>query len=139
MGYVMPAMILALLLALIALYVGNSVGAVVGVIAAEEDGIHEPMEDRTRFADFVRTPEFPLFLLTAVVVAGGVNWSIAIPLCLAGLLILRLPKYLGMWPQAVAINAEWQVYAAVAASSAHSLAGAMAMFTIGAGAAWLLG
>ena len=66
-----------------------------------------------RFSDFARKPQFILLLLTAIGAAEGVRLRVALPLCLAGLSISRLPKYIGLWPRATEMGAEWQVILAV--------------------------
>lgn len=134
----MLATLLALLIAFGALYLANVVGNVVNAICHAEAEIKEPIPDDRGFADYACTPDFLLLLSTAAVASQGASWSVGIPLCLAGLSIARLPKYICMWPRAVEIGAEWQVMLAVAVSSVHSLAAAICMAIIGAGVSWIL-
>lgn len=132
-----PSILLALLLAVIALYLGNVVGGIVDAIAHEEAGLKEPIGDERSFADLARKPEFILLLVTAAGAARGVSYWTSMPLCLAGLSIARLPKYIRLWPRATEIGAQWQVLLAVSASSILSLVSAACMFLIGACAGWL--
>jgi hypothetical protein len=131
------SVLLALVLAALVLYLGNEGFGVLRAIAQEDAGIKEAI-DECKFVDFARKPEFMLLLATAAAAALGVGWWVAVPLCLAGLSIGRLPRYLTMWPRAIEIGEEWQVIAAVTLSSVASLAGALGMFAIGAGAGWLM-
>ncbi|MBS0244501.1 MAG: hypothetical protein JSS20_20200 [Proteobacteria bacterium] len=133
-----PLLVLALSLAVIALYAGNIASRLFDAIAREETGFKGPLPDDHRFIDRAQRPEFILLLVTAAGAAQGVNWSMSLPLCLAGLSIARMPKYVRLWPRAAEINAEWQVLLTIAGSTILSLANALAMIAVGAIAGWLV-
>lgn len=132
------AMVLALALAAIAIYLGNVAGNIVEAIADEGVGYRREIGDHRKSADLARKPEFILLLVTAAIAGAGGAWSTSIPLCLAGLSIARLPKYIAMWPRAVEIRAEWQVLLAVTVSTTLSLVSAVGMVAIGKCAGWLV-
>jgi hypothetical protein len=121
----------------LAMYLVNECVGILRAISQEEAGIKGASFDACRFSDFARKPEFVLLLVTAAGATQGVRWWIGVPLCLAGLSIARLPKFISMWPRATQIGAEWQVVLAVAVSSVLNLASAVGMFAIGTGAAWI--
>lgn len=133
-----PLLLVALMLAVALLYAATIASRLFDAVAREETGFTGPPPDDYHFVDRVRRPEFILLLVTAASAAHGVNWSVGLPLCLAGLSIARLPKYLSMWPRATEIGAQGQVYMAVALSIMVSLVNAISMIAIGAFAGWLL-
>lgn len=134
-------MLLAGAAAAIALYLGHIVGRVIDAIAEEETGLRRSAGregNAGQFAEIARKPEFILLMLTALIAAHGGSWRTGLPLCLAGLSIARLPKYIALWPRAVDIGAEWQVVLAVVLSTGLSLMSAICMFAIGACAGFLV-
>lgn len=132
------SILLGLLLATLAIYFVNECVGALRAISQDEAGIKGASFDACRFSDFARKPEFILLLVTAAGAAQGVRWWIGAPLCLAGLSIARLPKFIAMWPHATQIEAEWQVILALAVSSVLNLASAVGIFAIGTGVAWVL-
>ena len=79
----------------------------------------------------LRAPEFWLLLGTAAAgVASGAAW-VFIPLCVAGLSISALPKYIELWPRAEKIGAAGEWWKTVALSLFNSTAAASAAFVLG--------
>ena len=69
----------------------------------------------------------------------GVSVWIVVPLVVAGLTIVSLPKYIDLWPKARAVGAEREWFMTVAMSLLNSLAAACAVFVAGRLAWWMWG
>jgi hypothetical protein len=53
-------------------------------------------DERLTFRRALRAPEFWLLVTAALAAAGGLPWSVVVPLTLAGLSIASLTKYVGL-------------------------------------------
>jgi hypothetical protein len=59
-----------------------------------EDDDHESLTLRRA----LRAPEFWLLLVASVTATVGVAWWVTVPLVVAGLSIVSMPKYVALWP-----------------------------------------
>src|SRR5579862_2418456 len=95
-----------------------------------------------RVAEFGRAfgnVEFWLLLATAFAGAFGVGWWVGVPLCMAGLSISSLPKYMRLWPKAREVGGESTWWGTVGLSLLVSLAASVATYGAGAAARLLFG
>ena len=96
-------------------------------------------ERRPSFWQTMRAPEYWLLIVSALGAAGGLSAWGSVPLCMAGLSISSLPKYIALWARARDVGAERAWWQTVALSMANSLAASCAVFVLGAAAGWLWG
>jgi hypothetical protein len=92
------------------------------------------MEDDGRPVSFRRAlgqAEFWLLFVTAVGGAMGLQWWVGVPLCVAGLSLSSLPKYIGLWPRAREAGAELMWWKTVGLSTFNALAASVAAFVLG--------
>ena len=54
----------------------------------------------------LRAPEFWLLLVASAAATAGVAWWVTVPLVVAGLSIVSMPKYVALWPRAREVGAE---------------------------------
>ena len=96
-------------------------------------------EPDTGWLKSFRQPEYWLLLVTA---AGGCvtrAWWVVIPLCVAGLSISALPKYIKLWPRAESTGHRKEWFATVGLSLLNSSGVASAAYMIGVIIRWVLG
>lgn len=77
------------------------------------------------------SPEFWLLGATAAAGSFGVAWWVAVPLCVAGLSISSLPKYVRLWPKAFDLGAEVVLWRTVGLSALGTVAASGAAFGLG--------
>ena len=73
----------------------------------------------------------------AVAGAAGGAWWVFIALCVAGLSISALPKYMALWPRAQHVGAEREWWKTVGLSLLNSSGTASAAFVLGKLVSWL--
>jgi hypothetical protein len=96
-------------------------------------------DERLTFRRALRAPEFWLLVTAALAAAGGLPWSVVVPLTLAGLSIASLPKYAALWPRARRAGAEREWLVTVCLSMLNNLATACAAFLLGIAIRWFWG
>ena len=81
-----------------------------------------------------KEPWSPFVLIFAAAIGGfaGGSWWVFIPLCVAGLSIVSLPKYLELWPRAQNVGAEGMWWKTVGLSVLNGAGAASAGFVFGA-------
>ena len=85
----------------------------------------------------IKMPEFWMLLVTSGAGAAGGAWWMFIPLCVAGLSISSLPKYISLWPRARDAGAERAWWETVGLSIFNNAGAASAAFMLGIGSRWL--
>jgi hypothetical protein len=75
--------------------------------------------------------EFWLLVLTAAAGQMGLAWWVCVPLCLAGLSVSSLPKYVQLWPKAREVGGERVWWQSVGISVSGALAASVAAFVFG--------
>ncbi len=83
--------------------------------------------------------EFWLLLVTALSGALGLMWWVSVPLCVAGISISSLPKYVTLWPRARETGSELEWWKTVGLSMMNALAASSAVFVFGMAARWFAG
>ena len=87
----------------------------------------------------VRSPEFSLLVVTAIAGAARGSWWVFVSLCVAGLSISSLPKYIRMWPRARDAGAEAAWWQTVGLSTFNNVGAATAAYFLGIATRWLFG
>jgi hypothetical protein len=108
-------------------------GCGVRVEAMRESDEHEPLTLRRA----LRAPEFWLLLVASVAATAGVAWWVTVPLVVAGLSIVSMPKYIALWPRVREVGAELEWWKTIALSMFNNLACACGVQMIGVFARWL--
>ena len=85
----------------------------------------------------LRAPEFWLLLVASVAATAGVAWWVTVPLVVAGLSIVSMPKYVALWPRAREVGAELEWWKTIALSMFNNLACACGVQVLGVFARWL--
>jgi hypothetical protein len=99
----------------------------------EDRGDDQPLTLRRA----LRAPEFWLLLVASAVATAGVAWWVTVPLVVAGLSVVSMPKYVGLWPRAREVGAELEWWKTVALSMFNNLACACGVHVVGVFARWL--
>lgn len=89
------------------------------------------------FGRALRTPKFWLLQVAATCSMSAMRWWVVVPLTAAGLTSSSLPKYIGLWPQALYIGAAWAWWATVGFSALNSPAAAICCVLIGRLIRWV--
>jgi hypothetical protein len=108
-------------------------GCRVRVEAMRESDQHEPLTLRRA----LRAPEFWLLLVASVAATAGVAWWVTVPLVVAGLSIVSMPKYIALRTRARMVGAEHEWWKTIALSMFNNLACACGVQMIGVFARWL--
>lgn len=87
----------------------------------------------------IRSPEFWLLFVAAMSAGFGVSGWVTIPATAAGLLISSLPKYVALYPRAIAVGAEMAFWATVLASILNAAVAGIATHVLGRLTWWLWG
>ena len=87
----------------------------------------------------IKMPEFRMLLVTSGAGAAGGAWWVFIPLCVAGLSISSLPKYISLWPRAREVGADWKWWETVGLSTFNSVGAASGAYMVGIASRWLFG
>ena len=85
----------------------------------------------------LRASEFWLFVVASVASRAGVSAWLVVPLVLAALSIVGLPKYIALWPRARDAGAARVWWQTVALSQLNNFAVAMACVLLGRIVRWL--
>jgi hypothetical protein len=85
----------------------------------------------------LRAPEFWLLLVASVAATAGVGWWVTVPLVVAGLSIVSMPKYIALWPRAREVGAELEWWKTIAQSMFNNLACACGVQVLGVSARWM--
>jgi hypothetical protein len=104
-----------------------------GLGAMREDNDHESLTLRRA----LRAPEFWLLLVASVAATVGVAWWVTVPVVVAGLSIVSMPKYVALWPRAREVGAELEWWKTIALSMFNNLACACGVQVVGVFAHWL--
>ena len=94
-------------------------------------------DEPVTFRRALRAPEFWLLTVTAFGAAAGLQWWIGLPLCIAGLSISALPKYIEMWPRAREVDAEREWVITVALSMFNKLGATCGVYLHGHVVRWI--
>ena len=89
-----------------------------GLRGMREDDDKEPLTLRRA----LRAPEFWLLLVASVAATVGVAWWVTVPLVVAGLSIVSMPKYVALWPRAREVGAELEWWKTIALSMFNNFA-----------------
>jgi hypothetical protein len=87
----------------------------------------------------IRSPEFWLLFVAALSAGFGVSGWVTIPATTAGLLVSSLPKYVALYPRAIAVGAELAFWATVLASVLSAAVAGIAAHVLGRLTWWLWG
>ena len=94
-------------------------------------------DDQMTFWRALLSPEFWLLLITALGASAALQWWIGLPLCVAGLSISALPKYIELWPKAYKVGAERAWFMTVVLSMFNNLASSCGVYLLGYLVRWL--